>query len=327
MIDVERWRLLRYDLPLHRPLTTGGGLRRTGLILQLTDGGATGCGEAAPIPGFHPGSDEAVAQQIEAALCHGEEPTDPVARFCIETAALDLAASQSGVRPAALLVADPAPAAPLNALIDSDRPAHQAQALATEGCTAVKIKVGRRDIDSEIASIKAVFEAAPRMRIRLDANRAWSLDDACRFCDALRGVSLDYLEEPLADPALLSDFYDRTGVPIGLDESLAEDHGGFPAGTAALVIKPTVVGGLTAALRLSAQAREIGAQAVISATFETSVGLAALTEIACATGPILPPQGLGTWRWLADDIVTERLIPEAFSLRWRRLTLRSERLR
>lgn len=317
------WRLWRYDLPLHRPLTTGGGLRRRGLILEA-DG--AGLGEAAPIPGYHPRTLDVVEAQICRALRDGEPPGDASARFCIEGAALSLAAARQGRRPAALLVSDPAPAAPLNALIDAADPAAQARDLVARGCAAVKIKVGRRPLDQEIAAIRAVSEAAPGLRIRLDANRAWSFTDARRFCDALVGIEIDYLEEPLRDPARLAALHAETGVSIGLDESLSEDTETFPEGTAALVIKPTVVGGLAAALRLSAAAQEIGAQAVISATFETSVGLGLLAELACATSPTPPPQGLGTGPWLAGDVVDERLVAQAFALSWQAPRLRSEGL-
>jgi O-succinylbenzoate synthase len=325
VIEAERWKLLRYDLPLHRPLTTGGGLRRQGLLLTVHRGTHTGYGEAAPIPGFHPDSLDVVAAQLTRTLRDGIAPTAAVARFCIESAALSLAAAEQATRPAALLTTTPAPDAPINALIDDANPGARARVLVAEGCGAVKIKVGRRGLDHEIQAIRAVSLAAPGLRIRLDANRAWTLDKACRFCDALSGVRIDYLEEPLRDPALLSDFYARTGVGIGLDESLSEGHGGFPDGTAALVIKPTVVGGIEVALGLSARAQELGAQAVISATFETSVGLGMLCEVACATRPDPPPQGLGTGRWLAGD-VCEPLEVVGSRLSWRPVILNMDGL-
>ena len=311
-----RWRLLRYDIPLHRPLTTGGGRTRSGLILERRQGQAVGHGEAAPIPGFHSTDLDAVQRQVIEAMAHGTPPDAAVARFCVESAEVSLAAALAQTRPAALLASHPAATTPLNALIDHTAPAGQARALATAGCTAAKIKVGRRGLEHEIAAIRAVAQAAPGMRIRLDANRAWTLEDACRFADALQGIAIDYLEEPLRDPAQLAAFHERTGVRIGLDESLAEGVDTVPAGTAALVIKPTVVGGLHAATGLIRRAGALGLQAVISATFETSVGLGMLTELACATGPEPVPQGLGTWRWLAEDVVTAPLRPQGFRLRW-----------
>lgn len=83
--------------------------------------------------------------------------------------------------------------------------------------------------------------------VRLDANQAWSMEDALTFCKALaaggagessrmkgrgndvdggRGAveaSLEYLEEPLKDPKRLEEFWERSRgvVSYALDESLA----------------------------------------------------------------------------------------------------------
>ena len=303
---LHSWRLWRYALPLARPLTTGArGLRR-GLIVEVRDqDGATGLGEAAPLPGLHRADLDAAERELLAFLRQRQEPPSAVARFAVEGALLDLTAARLGRRPAQVLAEHPAAEAPLNGLIDAAHdPARRARELARDGYLAAKLKVGRRPMRDEIAAVRAARDAAPDLALRLDANQAWTLDEACRFCEALGDVDLEYIEEPLRQPALLGALHERTGVGIGLDESLAaEAPCVLPEGARALIIKPTVAGGLSGALKLIDLARQRGLLPVISATFETSVGLRLMAELACAIGPGLPAQGLGTGAWLAGDVL------------------------
>ena len=313
-----RWRLLRYDLPLARPLTTGLQGIRPGLILELTaPDGAVGLGEAAPLPGLHPADLSTVAAELQVFLERGHAPPSAVARFAVESAFLDLAAAQQGTRPARLLVASPAPCAPLNGLIDAHHdPVARARTLAAEGYGAAKLKVGRHDPAEEAAAVLAVRQAVPELALRLDANRAWSFEEARAFCLDIREAGIDYLEEPLADAARLEALYQETGIPLALDESVTEDLdlAALPEGVRALVIKPTVTGGLSGSLRLGTEARARGLLPVLSATFESSVGLRLLAEVACALGEGLPAQGLGTHDWLAEDVLEPPLRPQAGAL-------------
>lgn len=91
----------------------------------------------------------------------------------------------------------------------------------------------------------------------------------------------------------------RVAVDESLDAGLLGPHGtrqhtsssssGGPllelspsSGLAAVVIKPSVLGGLEAAWRTAAWATQQGCKAVISSSFESSVGLAALAQLAAA---------------------------------------------
>lgn len=73
------------------------------------------------------------------------------------------------------------------------------------------------------------------MVLRLDANQAWTLAEAQRFCSAFAGErserveGVDYIEEPLSDPRLLAHFWETSGknLPYALDESLAAGRTSF----------------------------------------------------------------------------------------------------
>lgn len=107
-------------------------------------------------------------------------------------------------------------------------------------------------------------------------------------------AGLDYLEEPCASAAEIPQFHRATGIPVALDETL-DDHlregGGagdlLPSiaaseGVVALVVKPSVVGGIEACGALASRAREDGLRVILSSAFESSAGLAAIAALAAA---------------------------------------------
>jgi isochorismate synthase / 2-succinyl-5-enolpyruvyl-6-hydroxy-3-cyclohexene-1-carboxylate synthase / 2-succinyl-6-hydroxy-2,4-cyclohexadiene-1-carboxylate synthase / o-succinylbenzoate synthase len=197
------------------------------------------------------------------------------------------------------------------------------------------VQVGRRgQLEDDAKVMAAVHHAVGHVvTLRADANRLWTLEEACRFAACLQAsqTPLEYLEEPVSDPGLdLAAFVARTGIPVAADESLDarlvgpwHDHGRTDSRVdatdlAALVIKPSVIGSLENTAVLLRWARAKGLRCVISSAFETSAGLASLAAIALAadrhaasvsnaTQQPSTAHGLATLAWLADDTVHPRL--------------------
>lgn len=287
----------RYSLSLRRPTTTGNGARRDGLLVCVRGDDAPGWGEVAPLPGLHresvadaeielarlAGSDDLVTAVARSAL--------PSVRFGVETA-LERAVAGAA-----------APAGPrlvrIAALIDDSQ-----SAVVTAGPTVAKVKVGRRPAAGERAALIALLETHPTLRVRLDGNRALDLDEACALVDGLPRERIEWLEEPLTDPDLLQALHDRTGVSIALDETMHEPHRAScwhaPAVTA-WVLKPSLLG-RSAVRALAADAAAARITVVISACFESGLGLWALAELAHELAPDTAA-GLGTDAWLASDTI------------------------
>ena len=146
--------------------------------------------------------------------------------------------------------------------------------------------------------------------LRLDANRAWSLQEAERFAYGAAGLPYSYVEEPLAEPAQLPSFVRTCGVPVALDESLSgvepgrlEEH----RHARAVVLKPALLGGISRTLRFARRASDLGVEPVTSSAYETGVGIAALVSLAAAVGDEEVPAGLDTYRRLAEDVLSPRL--------------------
>ncbi|MDA1045243.1 MAG: o-succinylbenzoate synthase, partial [Verrucomicrobia bacterium] len=285
-------------------------------LLKIMSAGVLGVGDVAPLPGFSmetlPEARENVLSMnlqgrdvaIQALL--SEAPDAPLAhalpsvRFGIECALLDIAAKRKIVIAGNPFDRQPGPVA-VNALLTE--PSCEAfQQLVKQGYTCIKIKVGRADWRRDVDFLESLStHVRGSLSIRLDANRAWSLETAEAFICALPAFALAYIEEPcrrLEESLVLA----RCGdVRVALDESLigmAESALARLSGVAAFVIKPTLCGGVCAAMRLARAAREGGAEPVISAAFESDVGLRALVYLADALMTPGVAAGLDTWRWM-----------------------------
>jgi o-succinylbenzoate synthase len=333
-VKLAGFRLYRYRLPLTEPLQLKGTTlrHREGLLVELNgDGEAAGWGEAALLPGFsREGTGEVAAQlnQVAAAMMdraitadlldpHGPFAREldamglvPSARFGFELALWNLYAASSGETLPEILTARPRETVSINALMSSPNHALEEARLARlSGYEAVKLKVGSRGVEEDVELVRAVREAlGDAVELRLDANRAWSVADAEEFARATAGLDLEYVEEPLADPAWLPSFVRDHRLPVALDESLVllepedlEEHGYARA----VVLKPTLLGGISRTLRFARIASRHGLRSVISSAYETGVGTSALVALAAGLGEA--PAGLDTYRRLADDILRPRL--------------------
>ena len=329
--------IYRYKLPLSEPLELKGGVlgSREGLLLELaSDDGGIGLGEASPLPGFSRESLQESARQLRdlASSVAGREVADdwidpdgnlgreldsmdlaPSARFGFELALWDLYAASRGSPLAELVTSSPRASVPVNALISAqpERVIEEASRARNAGYEAVKLKVGGGAVEEDVELVHAVSEELDgAIALRLDANRAWGFDEAKRFARDTAGLRFEYVEEPLADPSLLPDFAEEHGLPVALDESLIgmapeelEDHGYARA----VVLKPTLLGGISRALRFAGVASRIGARPVISSAYETGIGTAALVALAAGVGEEEVPAGLDTYRRLAADVLSPRL--------------------
>ncbi|MEM9731459.1 MAG: mandelate racemase/muconate lactonizing enzyme family protein [Myxococcota bacterium] len=294
------------------------GIReRVFVVLTLTDAeGVSGVGEASPLPGYSPDSvEEAVetlrelveapievdadlsARQMLDQTAEVQLATSPAARFAIETAILDWLGQARGRPLHRLLSADGSRPVEIAALVFEPDPSSwpvAADALVANGRKHLKFKIGAGSLVDEVHALEAVRRAHPSASIRVDANRRLPFAELAQHRDALLALDLAFIEEPV-DPASWLEA-GSLGLPLALDETLREEAASrlmLPnPNLRALVIKPSVVGGITAALDLAKIGRDYGAEPVISHVFEGPIARAACGEIALAVEATLP-QGLG----------------------------------
>ncbi|WP_277208278.1 o-succinylbenzoate synthase [Isoptericola croceus] len=205
--------------------------------------------------------------------------------------------------------------------------------LASGGCRTAKVKVAQRTggtvepVDAEIARVEAVraaFDDAglPDAAIRVDANGAWTLDDALRRIPLLDGAArgLEYVEQPCATVRELAAVRRGVDVPVAADESIrrAADPLRVVREEAAdvVVLKVQPLGGVRACLDL---AERVGLPVVVSSALESSVGLAAGVALAAALPELPHACGLATAQLLVRDVTGTPLLPVDGALPVRRV--------
>ncbi|UTT63264.1 o-succinylbenzoate synthase [Microcella humidisoli] len=201
-------------------------------------------------------------------------------------------------------------------------------------CRTVKIKVAERGetLADDVARVRETRRLlGPAGRIRLDANGAWTVDEAEHAVRALEQFDLEYVEQPCATVPELAELrrrIHRIDVLVAADESVrktADPLAVARAGAAdLLVIKAAPLGGIDRALAIVAEA---GLPAVVSSALDTSIGLAMGAELA-ARLPELPYDcGLGTAALLADDVAAPPLRPDDGTIAIGRVTADPDALR
>jgi o-succinylbenzoate synthase len=319
-----------FDLPLRTPLSTARGPieRRRGFVVRGAVDGSEGVGEATPLPGWTESLDDCrraldLVDDLGAALGSGVLDDAPAARHAVSLALFDARARAAGESLARFLGGASALIAervPVNATVGSASEQVTADAVrdaAASGHDCVKLKVGVDAVDRDVDRLVAAREAAPGVDLRADANGAWSRADAERFADAVadRGLSLDYLEQPLASEALADHAVLRaeTDLRIALDETLASTSvdAVLSAGAAdVLVLKPMAMGGPDRTLAVADRAAEAGVESVVTTTIDAVVARTAALHVAAALGD--PPAcGLATADLLGRDLAPDPAPVEA----------------
>ena len=325
--------IYEYNLPLVGPLHLGKNVltNRPGLIIKIGhDDRKVGYGDIAPLPGFNP---ESIQEAREAAirwadyaieLMRSNDDLDdeevlcsltatPSVLFGAECAALGLAYS-AGATFTDGLFSKTRRYVSVNGYINGpmESAIKKAQFLRDNGYIAAKVKVGRQSVKQDAEMVHEVLKIlGDKVELRLDANRAWSYDDAIAFARAIDGVRIAYIEEPLAAPSRLKQFAEKSGLPVALDESIAEglyqdDFLQNKTWARAVILKPTLLGGTRTAEDWAAEAVEYGLKPVVSSCFESGVGLIALAHLAAIITEEDIPAGLDTYDWLAEDLLERR---------------------
>ena len=208
-------------------------------------------------------------------------------------------------------------AIPVNALISgaaqtAEDVAKTGKLAAEAGFPAVKLKVGNRELEDDIACVRALREAVgSEIAIRLDANGAWSLSEALQAIHSLMPFDIEYVEEPISgvsnsnNLAALADIATRSPIPVAADESIRSvaDLSRLPKlGIPVAVVKPAVLGNLCELFAASQVLLDEGVKVAVSSALDTSIGIACAAHLAAALSLNDTPCGLATAHWLADDL-------------------------
>lgn len=301
MIDLA----VRHEsFPLAATFTISRGSRTQAdvVVVELSEGGATGRGECLPYPHYGESVAGVVAavESLRGALARGldrmglQTALPPgAARNAVDCAFWDLEAKQAGCRVWDLL-GRPAPRPVVTAYTLSFDTAENMGAAAAKAAERplLKLKLAGPDNVDRIAAVRA---KAPRARIILDANEGWTPAIYADLAPHLAVLGIDLVEQPLPageDQALATM---QRPVPVCADESCHDR-----ASLEALVglydfinIKLDKTGGLTEALALKAAAEAHGLRIMVGSMVATSLSMAPAllvaqgAEVVDLDGPLL----------------------------------------
>jgi L-alanine-DL-glutamate epimerase-like enolase superfamily enzyme len=91
------------------------------------------------------------------------------------------------------------------------------------GYQTIVVKVGQGTIEDDIDRVRIIRQAVgAKIKLRLDANSAWTVDHAIRVLQAVERYDVEYIEQPIPPGDLegLKKIATSTDIPISVDESL-----------------------------------------------------------------------------------------------------------
>jgi len=177
-----------------------------------------------------------------------------------------------------------------------------------KGFRAIKMKVGRPDLASDIARVKAMRkhlgEGFPLMA---DANMKWTVEEAVRAARALQPCDLTWLEEPIIpdDVAGHARILAAGGIPIAAGENLRSlwEFKNYIAAGAVSYPEPDVTncGGVSSFMKIARLAEAFNLPVTSHGAHDITVHLLA----ACPNRSYLEAHGFGLDRYIEHPLVLE----------------------
>ena len=310
----------RLTLALEDPFTIARGTQETAenVIVRVSDGDHEGIGAAAPSEHYGETSRtvEAVLPDLLAVVEEVGDPhalgrierrmreavrDNPAARTAVSIALHDLAAKRLGVPLYRYWGLDPwnTPKTSFTIGLDSiERMREKTESAVEAGHTVLKVKLGT-ERDREI--IEAIRAEAPDVRLRVDANEAWTPHEALSNIDVLADFDVEFVEQPVPaeNSRGLEYVHERSSLPIAADESCVtlSDISHVAERADIANIKLMKCGGLREAKRMVHAARAHGLEVMLGCMIESNAAIAA----ACQLAPLLDYADLDGSLLLADD--------------------------
>ena len=264
---------------------------------------------------------DGVPAVLEAAAVRAGDRQDgpPGAAWCaVELAMLDAAGRRFGLPVSAWLGPVRAPTLTYDAVLPFSATAAVvplALGARSLGLTQVKLKVGR-DLDDDVERLRLLRRVlGADADLRVDANGAWTAEEALTAIERLRRYGISAVEQPVAagDLAGLRRVTAECPELIIVDESLRT-----PAEAQALVeakacgafnIRVSKCGGLLASMRIAGIAADAGLPVVVGAQVgESGLLSAAGRHLAACIAPRFLEGSAGRLL-LREDLTVERVVP------------------
>lgn len=299
-----------FKLPFNQPLITAKGTFsvREGLLISATIGGNTYWSEVSPLPGFSVTTleeciewfkvnssvfwvnlldryskltgQQSILGTIES-IASVDEPdfpasTPPEICFAFDTLLLQSMSQKSNINPDSKFTIG------VNATASD---LITAQSKVQNGYKTIKLKVGL-DWPSEVNTILILRSQYPDIKLRLDANEAWSVGEASLRLLELQNLNIEYIEQPVNQIDLLKNGSELRllGTPIAADESsrsmnsihdLIHNHSAD-----VFILKPPMLGSFKKIQEACTEIRSAGYRMIFTSSLDSSLNVATAALLA-----------------------------------------------
>lgn len=244
-----------------------------------------------------------------------DETSDyPSITFGVETALYDL--SNGGRR-----IPFPSPWAkgetpiPINGLVwmgTADKMRERVSEKIAQGFHCLKFKVGGIDFDDEFKILQSIrhHHPAEELEIRLDANGAFTPQNAMERLERLSSLNIHSIEQPIraGQWTAMKEICRLSPIDIALDEEvigisstkeMAEMLSAISP--AYIILKPALCGGFSGAANWIETASKLGIKWWVTSALESNIGLNAIAQWTSRLCTVIP-QGLGTGALYTNNI-------------------------
>ena len=322
-------------LHFKQPAGTSRGVytERAIWLVHLSDGEREGVGECAPLPNLSCDdipNYQTVLEQACLSFCQtGEIDYEslrdyPSILFGLETASLSLTSHHSPLTshlsPLLFTTAFTRGEVgiPINGLVwmgNHDEMLQRLEQKLADGFRCIKLKIGAIDFEQELDLVKRIRDrySFHDVELRLDANGAFSFEEALYKLELLSQYNIHSIEQPIkaGQWAYMAELCRESPLPIALDEELigVNDPGQKEQllniiKPRYIILKPSLHGGMHGCREWIdiAHRRNIGSW--ITSALESNIGLNAIAQFASSVygDDIRMPQGLGTGQLFTDNI-------------------------
>ena len=286
------------DLPLKHRFTIAHQSREVQetLIVRLEEDGLFGLGESTtnPFYGITLENMREALEKFKPILLGGKWNTpaelwelgkeifrdNPFAQCALDQAAWDLYTKKQGKKLYEYLDLNPQRIPTTNFTIGIDTVEKMCAKLREVEWPIYKIKLGT---DQDLEIVRELRKNTNSI-FRVDANCAWTVDQAISYSEELALLGVEFIEQPLAKDNLegMREVYAHSKLPLIADESCISEsdvekcQGHFHG----VNIKLVKAGGITPALRMIQKAKALGMKTMVGCMTESSVGISAIAHIA-----------------------------------------------
>ena len=240
----------------------------------------------------------------------------PAIQFGLETAFLDFNANKSFVLFPSKFTEGQAEI-PINGLVwmgNTDFMKSQIYSKLASGFDCIKIKIGALDFDTEFKLLESIRKEydANTIEIRVDANGAFSTNEAIEKLKRLSDLQLHSIEQPIASGQIeaMAELCTHSPLPIALDEELIGIHDVTKRNYLLqtinpqfIILKPTLIGGFSGSQSWIDLAESHSIGWWITSALESNVGLNAIAQWTYQLN-VQRSQGLGTGALFTNNLVS-----------------------